>query len=233
MASLKESLAADTGHYIPSPKPGVQYAPPVGIDLQPVRNPMLRCPIPPISVTPDSLRQFDIGCKVPQMRLLTPPNNITGSGLFIQNTNIVSNTSSGSSSGGTGTSTNLKAKQTSITTSVLNFNDIFQGSLLLAKSFQLLQVTVSSAARVEIYGTALAQINDLSRGLDEAFPAGTSQNIITDLAIDSAPLVWSWQNKIGANNDFPQTSLIYITVTNLSVASLTITVTIGYVPLES
>jgi hypothetical protein len=231
MATLKESLAADLTGYTPvQVEPTLaKYHPPMEPDLQPKFNPMLRCPLPPVSVTPDSLRQFYLGGVVPQMRVFTPPNSLPGSGgTVIQNTTIQTTTSGSSSS----STSSIASKQASITTSVLNPNDVFSGSLLVSKSFQLLQVTASSTCRIQLYGTAMAQSIDLGRALDAAPAAGVFQNIISDVALDTAPYQWPYQNRIGANGDSPQTSLVYISITNLDIVSDVITVTISYVPLE-
>jgi hypothetical protein len=229
MATLKESLAADLTGYMPVARP-TAFQPPVELELQPRLNTMLRCPIPPVAVTPDSLRQFYQGGVIPQMRVLTPPSAVAGSGgTFIQNTTVTTSVASSSSS----SSTKLSATQTSITTATLNPGDQFTGSILLAKSFQLLQVTANSPCRVQLYGTALAQTLDSGRALDAAPNAGVFQNIISDIALDTIPYQWPYQNRSGANGDSPQTTLIYITVTNLDVTSDAITVTIQYVPLES
>jgi len=95
----------------------------------------------------------------------------------------------------------------------------------------LLLLSSSATCRVELYGNASIQAGDLARPLDT--PPVSPQNIITDVVLDTVPYQWSWQNRIGANADNPQTSLVYITVTNLNVSSSAITITVSYVPLES
>lgn len=230
MAILSEALTANLKGYEPVEINHRLTPPALDRDLQPTFNPMIRCPLPPISSTPDSLRQFYTGGVVPQMRILTPPNIVPGSGgTFIESTAVIAPTVVSASSA----STKLSATQKAITTTVLNPNDVFAGSLLLAKSFQLLQITANSACRVQLYGTALAQTLDLSRGLDTAITAGVFQNIISDVVLDTAPFQLPYQNRIGANGDSPQSSSIYISITNLDIASDVITVTISFVPLES
>jgi hypothetical protein len=86
---------------------------------------------------------------------------------------------------------------------------------------------------VELYGTNFQQISDLSRALDTAPPAGSTQGIVTDVALDTAPLSWSFQNRVGANGDNPQVPNAYITVTNIGSAAVAITVSITYVPIEA
>ena len=59
--------------------------------------------------------------------------------------------------------------------------------------------------------------------------------IITDIVFDTAPFVWSWQNRIGANADPVQNTNIYVTVINPSqiVGSASAILSIQYLPLES
>jgi hypothetical protein len=230
MATLTESLEANLEGYKPIPLESRLGPSPGEQDLQPRFNPMIRCPLPPMQVSPDNLRQFYLGGAVPQMRILAPLIAPQGSGgTVIEKTSVTSPVTSSSSS----SSTSLSAVQRAITTPVLNPGDIFAGSLLLAKSFQLLQVSANSPCRIQLYGTALAQNIDSSRGLDAPPSAGVFQNIISDVALDTSPYQWPYQNRMGANGDSPQTSLIYISITNLDVASDAITVTINFVPLES
>ena len=82
-----------------------------------------------------------------------------------------------------------------------------------------------------LYGTAAQQSADAYRGLDVAPPAGTAQNMICDLVLDTAPLVWGFQDRIGSNGDNPTSSTVYITVTNLEAVTDSFTLTFGYVPL--
>jgi hypothetical protein len=73
----------------------------------------------------------------------------------------------------------------------------------------------------------------MSRGLDVAPGAGTAQNIICDVVLDTVPYQWTFQNRTGANGESPQTTAIYVTVTNLNTTSSAVTVTLLYVPLAS
>ena len=66
---------SDQARYRPSSNPLGQtdnpvrtFAPPVG----PAMNMFLRCPLPPIVVYPDSLRQYERHGAVPQMRVPAP-----------------------------------------------------------------------------------------------------------------------------------------------------------------
>jgi hypothetical protein len=62
--------------------------------------------------------------------------------------------------------------------------------------------------------------------------AELANNIITDLVLDTAPYIWNWQNRIGANSNTPQTTNLYIAVTNLSGPTM-VQVNITLLPLES
>lgn len=230
MPSLKEVSGLDLAKfgYVPvEPISGAVGTPP-SINQQPGYSPFMRCPLPPIAtVNPDSLRQFYTNGVVPQTRMLNPNPIPTGTGTTI----VSSSSTSVSSSSSTTTTTTIKAVQASITTSALTPNAKFVKSLAMSQSFQLLNVSCTGAARVELYGTTVAQSNDLGRGLDVPPPAGTAQNIITDLALDTAPYSWTFQDRVGANGDLPQTNIVYITVTNLGIATTAITVTLTYGPI--
>ena len=123
----------------------------------------------------------------------------------------------------------------SLTTPVLSPGQAFKSQLTIAtyKAAQLLSVSSSAAARIEIYGTGVAQNADFSRGLDVPPGAGTAQNLVTDIALDTAPFVWTYQNRVATNGNNPQTSVLYVTVTNIGNGARAITVTLNYVPLES
>lgn len=234
MASIKEALAVDISGYTPvdeskEPSKGASSHP-----LEPTLNPFGRFPLPPMQVSPDSLRQFYQGGQVPQMRFLVPPNNVPGSnsGTTINNTIV----NSGGSTGGSSSTTinnglSLTAQFASITP-ILNPGDTFTGVVSIAKSFELISVTATAAARVELYGTNLAQVIDSGRALDVAPDAGTAQDIITDVALDTFPYSYSWQNRIAHNGDTPQTAFIYISITNIDTVSVGISVTVQYVALE-
>ena len=201
--------------------------------LEPGRNTMIRCPLPPLwQASPDSLRQFYVKGQVPQMRVMLPsaPGPVGGS---TSTTTAVISSSSGSSGGGGSSGVSIAAAQAVVRTPVLFPGNKFTGTIALPKSFQLLSLAVGSPCRIQLYGSALAQSQDSSRALDAAPAAGTTQNIICDVALDTAPYQWAFQNRIGANTESPQTATIYVTLTNLDATSDAITLTVQYVPLES
>jgi hypothetical protein len=233
MATLKESLATDLSKYEPVEVSKNFGLPPMR-EGQPTKNPFLRCPMPPVTVTPDSLRQYYIGGQVPQFRILTPNNNQSGAGTgggttIIGGGGTIVTPAAGSSS----TPAAIAATSVSFTTPNLNNGQTYEAILPMSKSFQLLQLAANDTCRVEIYGNGTAQNNDLARALDAPPLPGSQQDLITDVVLDTAPFKWTFQNRVGANSDSPQQSLIYITITNLDVSSTTITITLFYVPLET
>lgn len=229
--------------YKPVDAPPVSPKAPPPVHSEPGRNTMIRCPLPPLwEASPDSLRQFYVNDKVPQIRLLSP-QPLPLASLGSSSTSSSGGSSSGSaitgtvlSSSGGGSSSGTVAQTATpfaIRTQVLGAGAQFVGSVQIAKGFQLLSVAANGACRIQLYGTAQAQAQDLGRALDEPPAAGTTQNIITDLALDTPPYSWSFQNRIAANADSPQTSTVYVTISNIGLAAVAYTVTFQCVPLES
>ena len=70
--------AANMTGYEPLPQTAQsQLNPAPTVITEPGFNVFIRCPIPPIyRATSDSLRQFYIGAKVPQIRLFSPSTNV-------------------------------------------------------------------------------------------------------------------------------------------------------------
>ena len=70
MPRLSETLMSHQGvpaGYVPVATP---QRPPADPILTPVHNTFIRTPIPPIwTANPDSVRQFDVGGRVPQFRI--------------------------------------------------------------------------------------------------------------------------------------------------------------------
>jgi hypothetical protein len=204
-------------------------APTPSKDLQPGRSSTMRCPLPILgAATADALRSFYLKGNVPQVRLLTP-EGATASGGTTTTTAAASTASSGSS----GSTTTIVAKTSTITTAVLSPGQIYTGVMSFSRSFQLLVLATTTASRVRLYGTSAAQMGDLSRGLDIPPAAGTGQNIICDVVLDTLPQTWSFQSRVGANADTPQTTNVYVNITNLGSTSTATTVTFQYVPLQA
>ena len=231
MPTLTEAMNQDLSAY----QPVDQINPQVGLptqNLEPTLNTVIRCPIPPVyQAMSDNLRQFYQGGQVPQIRLFTQPLQPAPAG---GGNNVAGTVGGGSAGGGGGfLPTQPNAQQASITTGNLNPGQTFVNSFLVADSFQLLNISTNSPARVQLYGTNTAQLGDSYRGLDVPTPAGTVQNIICDVVLDTSPYQWSFQNRTGANADSPQTTTVYVTITNLDSTTDVITLTLTYVPIES
>jgi hypothetical protein len=219
----------DMSNYEPMDKPVTIAGTGPSSNLEPGLNIFLRCPMPPVwQTTPDSLRQFYQNSLVPQIRLFNPPTNIQGNG----GTTVTNVSGSGSSSSSSSTTTTtLAVSQISIKTPLINPSNVYAGSFTFSKAFQLMTVTTSSACRIQLYGTKQTQLNDASRGLDVPPSAGTTQGIICDLALDTSPFTWQFQDRIGSNGDSPVSSTIYISVTNLDVIPDVVNITFEYVPI--
>lgn len=225
MPSLKELLAVKS---LPGFEPA-KTVPPVGGTLA-VQNPYRRCPLPPFSTTPDTLRQFDESGKIPARRVIPLPNQVAGTGGSV--TNITQVTNPASSSGGGSTTLTLVEASVTITVPALAAGQSFSTSVQMSRTFQLILLNSRQACEVRVYGTALAQAADVPRSTDSAPPFETSQNIITDVVFDTSPFQWNFQNRVAGNADNPQTPTIYVTVINPSAVGVGGNlVTLTYVPL--
>jgi hypothetical protein len=234
MPSIKDATtSSNLAGYVPVTASPQASLPPVQ-GLEPTLNTMIRCPLPPIfQSNPDNLRQYYQGGKVPQNRLLSAVTTTISSSGGSGNAEVA-NVSVSQSGGVVPPPAVIVAKQAVITTSVMGPGAQFIGTLPnIGRTYQLLSVTSNTAARVQIYGTSFAQTADLSRALDQPPAAGSTQNIVTDIALDTAPFSWAFQDRVGANGENPQTPASYMTITNLSAAAVAITVTLNYVPIEN
>lgn len=235
MPSLAEATRpADPRYQRVEPKsvnPTVPFVP-TKASLEPVFSSLLRCPLPPVAITPDSLRQFYRGGTVPQHRILTPvPSSAgTGGGSVTNNTFVQSGSS-------TSTFSN-PAQNASVSTPVLNPGGAFQTSVTVSKVLSLTKVTASVPARIELYATAAAQSSDFGRpafisGIINPPTAGTEHEVIADLYLDTV-LDWAMSPMaVGANDDFPQTTVLYVTVTNIGAAPATIAASFTYTRLQT
>lgn len=196
-------------------------------------NPYIRCPIPPLNVNTDTLRQFDEGGAIPSRRVLPLPISTVagGGGTVIQNTTVIaSSTGGGSSSGG---AASLTAASVTINVPALAPNTTYTTKVSMAKAFQLLQVTANQSLEFRLYASALSQGADISRSTDTSPAFTTTSGLITDIVFDTNPYQWTWQNRVAANADSPQTSDIYVTVISPAASGISpATITISYLPLE-
>ena len=244
MASIKDSTGQDLSAYTPVTPTTPPPASAPSVNDAPLRNPFLRTPLPSLNpVSPDSLRQFFNGGRVPQSRILPLPSTVnSGSGTTYESAFIA-----GGGSGGSGGSTNITIDANTtlsptgpvlfttgavVTTPLLPPGGKYVGSTLVANTFQLCSITASGPCRVQLYGSALAQQADLARGLDDPTPAGVFQNLVTDVALDTIPLQWNFQDCCASNNEDPQNNTCYVTITNLDNSSDVIFVNIQYVALS-
>ena len=197
-------------------------------------NPYLRCPLPPFSATVDTLRQFNESGMVPARRVIPLPiSSSTGNSTVTETAVTSSSSSSGGSGGGGTTPTSLTAKTITLSVPSILPGGSFQASVVLAKSYQLLQVTATVPVEFRLYSSIAARTSDRTRGTDVPVPFEVFSGIITDVVFDTAPYLWSWQNRIGANTDSPQTTNGYISIVNPTNGSLSPgTVTIRFLPLE-
>ena len=194
-------------------------------------NPYIRCPIPPLNATTDTLRQFDEGGKTPARRVIPlPVSTVAGTGNTTINSTVVTPSSGG---GGGSTPAGLTATTVTFGTPVLPPGTSYTTKITMSKSFQLLQVTSNQPLEMRMYASAASQGADVSRQPDTPPAFETTSGLITDIIFDNPPYTWTWQNRVAANADDPQTSSIYVTVFSPPTAGISpATVTIGYLPLE-
>ena len=235
MPSLRDTIdnSVKLSNYVPVPVPS---APPV-IATQPApapENANMRFILPPFNTDPDSVRLFE--GSAPKIRIWPRPQQKAGAAaLTTTATGHVTSTSSasaGASSSSSSSSSSTGNLTVQVATGLLVTG--FQGSLTMSKSFQLISLTVSRPCEVRIYGTALAQAQDAYRPTGAPVPPEITSNIISCVTFDTAPYVWPWQNRCGANQSSPQTTTIYVSVINTDPTIQTpVTVTIVYLPLET
>jgi hypothetical protein len=246
MPSIAEAVNANLEGYAPAAKLPVTYE--MMNNDKPRANPAIRCPLPPFNLDPDTLRQFETGNSSPQIRVMPVPaqtgsNTVTKSGGgFIGSVGTASSSSSsgsgsgsgGSGGGGGGSSTALTLKSVVLNTGAIAVGGSFIGSALLAKSFQLIALTVDQPVDVRIYGAAAIQSFDATRAIDSPVPAEVSDNIIADIIFDTTPFTWGFQSIVGSNQDNPQSLNAYITVLNTGNTTLSnVQVTLTYIALET
>jgi hypothetical protein len=153
-------------------------------------------------------------------------------------TEAVVTTSSGSSGGGSsGGSTTLASKTILIDIPLLAPSATYKTtvSALAAKTFQLLQISSTQVLEIRLYGDPNTQSQDIIRPTNGVVPFAVMDDLITDVVLDTVPLIWTWQNRIGANAASPIQSSVYLTAVNPSstMSALAATVTLTYLPLET
>jgi hypothetical protein len=184
-------------------------------------NPYIRCPLPPFNAGPDTLRQFNENGKIPTRRVIPLPIQVSSGGTTTVTNNTTVIQQGGSGGGGSSTNTTLQSKSATLLVPSLGPGGVFTGTLVMARAFKLQQLSSSVPVEVRMYGDPGTQGSDIVRASDTAVPFEVTAGIITDVIFDTAPYVWSWQNRTGNNADSPQTSNVYITVVNPSTSTAT------------
>jgi len=232
MPSLSDAIAnAKLPNYAPLP------AAPMIVSVQPVLTPPtnnMRFILPPFNADPDSVRLFESNS--PKIRIWPSPQQKAGISASATTALIDAtlNAKSSSSSSSSSATITLASKTAVFTTNLLPSGSNYLTSLQLSKSFQLLSITANGPCEVRIYGTQQAQMFDAPRPTGNPVPPEITQNILTCVTLDTPPFLWGWQNRVGVNQDIPQTSTIYVTVFNIVPTSAApVTVTITYLPLET
>jgi hypothetical protein len=126
----------------------------------------------------------------------------------------------------TGRSTN------SVTTGTLATNAIATGSVSIANAFDLLEITFSCKARVELYSTAAFQASDAARAWGTLPTAYTQNGLCCDVQVTSGsfPVTWVMSPIApGFNADVSISTMIYYQITNLD-TSQAVTITFTFVP---
>ena len=197
-------------------------------------HPYLRCPLPPISTTVDTIRQWNMTGKIPVMRVIPLPTQQGAGGGASTNVTNITTTTSGSGEGST-TPTTLGPVTKLISVPFLGPGQVFITVIQMAKSFQLLQLGALQPVETRVYSNATTQAIDSARTPDASVDYNQIEGVITDIIFDYPPFQWNWENRIGANADSPQTTNIYVTIVNPSSVAGTspTTVTLVFLPLES
>jgi hypothetical protein len=234
MPSVQDAINTDRSSLTPIDNaPKAEQKPPAALSDSRInsllKSPYARCPLPPSNNSADSLRQWGQGSEVPKFRTQTPPTN-SGNGGGSSTSSVVV-VSSSSSSGTSVTPVLPSAQNVSVTTSVLAPSQTWVGTLQMAKGFLVINLAGSSFCRVELYSSKTAQMLDIGRPVSQA-PANTTSGLIMDVVLLTA-LSWQVLDCVGSNGDSPQSSTIYITVTNVSTAAQAFTVSLQFVPSEA
>lgn len=213
----------------------VEKAPATGsppLDQQPDKSPFYRGQFPiPSVVNPDNVRNFNTPW-IPQYRIIPPPALST---IGVANSGAVTETTQVQLSQNVtinqGTSQQASVVSVALATGVLAPAGINTGTVTLGRVFTLIQVIVSSPARVRLYSTAAARTADLSRSNQVPPTPGTQHGVICDLYLDTTDkLTWNMSPAAdGGNLDTPGSTSIYYAITNISTGSTSVSATLTYV----
>jgi hypothetical protein len=103
--------------------------------------------------------------------------------------------------------------------------------LAISKSFILITIETSIAARVRVYSKGFYATNDFNRPISEPFPLGLPGLILEAITTPSM-LTIPLARVVGCNQESPPTDLLPVTVTNLSTELESIQVDFDYLVLE-
>jgi hypothetical protein len=109
---------------------------------------------------------------------------------------------------------------------------IAQSTIQLARAFTVLSVVCNGALRLRLYSTAAAQTSDLNRPNTVPPTPGTNHGVICDLYLASNTQYPLWNLAPvapGSNDDSPQTTNVYCSITNLGASTASLTAAITYV----
>lgn len=146
-----------------------------------------------------------------------------GSGLTIDGNGVLDVT--------TGAGTSLSSRQElSGTTASLNDNETGELNITGYKAYSLFQIETSDAAWVRVYINDASRDNDINRS--EGNDPGAGSGVIAEVRTFGAESVPITPGVIGFNLDVIPTTDIYVSVTNRSGSTQTITVTLTAIKLE-
>jgi|HubBroStandDraft_1064217.scaffolds.fasta_scaffold03497_4 hypothetical protein len=109
---------------------------------------------------------------------------------------------------------------------------IAQSTLTLARAFTVLSVVCNGPLRLRLYSTAAAQASDVSRPNTVPPTPGVNHGVICDLYLQSNTQYPLWNLAPvapGSNDDSPQTTNVYCSITNIGATTASLTAAITYV----
>ena len=117
-----------------------------------------------------------------------------------------------------------------LTTASLATNASENGTVSLAKTFELLAVTLSQGTRIRLYSTAEARTGDQSR--DTATPPTPGAGVILDVALENGAVQTLNPHAHGASMETPPSASIAYRVQNLGAAG-PVSITFHFIPKEA
>lgn len=128
----------------------------------------------------------------------------------------------------------LRRQQVSVTTPSIAAGATYNGVIALARSYKLLNITVSHECRFRVYQTDAARTADASRPVETLPAVGTQHGVVLDLVLNGTTgLDWDVQDDVGGSNMESTVSAdIPYAVQNNEGSAHSITITITYIPKE-